>query len=261
MQQNAVDVAPPGGGFDGPARCLQLPEARQEDQHGAAGLGLVQPVAFEGPQHLALQPLVLPRRLVGDRDRMAAALAADHAGPVQLGGQRFQIEGGRHHQQPQLRAQQAAGLTHQGQGQIRFGLALMEFVEDHAGHPFEGGIGLETAQEQAGSDHLQAGGRRGARFQSDAVPHPAANGFAQIGRQALGGRPGRQPARLQQQEPALLAEALQQGQGDPGGFARAGFSLEQQGGPGPKGGGDGREAAVNGQGGRQRTWRRPSTGW
>jgi hypothetical protein len=80
-------------------------------------------VAFEGPQHLALQPLLLPRRLVGDRDRMAAALAADHAGPIQLGGQRFQVEGGRHHQQPQLRAQQAAGLTHQGQGQIRFGPA------------------------------------------------------------------------------------------------------------------------------------------
>ena len=102
------------------------------------GVGLGQPVRFQGPQHLTFQPFVPASRLVVDRDRMAAALAVDHGGTIQIPRQGFQIEGGRHHQQPQLGPQQAAGLAYQRQGQVRFSLTLVEFVEDHAGHSLPG---------------------------------------------------------------------------------------------------------------------------
>ena len=159
MQGCAGHRPPPGRGFDRPLGIADLPLARQEHQHRLARVPFLQPVALQGPHHLLLQPFPLPRPLVVHQHGKTAAPTRDHGGPIQPGRQGFQVQGGGHHQQPQLRPQQAAGLAHQGQGQVRLGAAFVEFIEDHAGHPLQGGIGLQATQEQAPGEDLEAGAR------------------------------------------------------------------------------------------------------
>ena len=106
---------------------------------------MVEPVLLQPPHHLLLQPLARSRRLVADRDRMTASLAAEHGGLRQLRGQGGEVEGGRHHHQPQIRPQQLSHLAHQGQGQVGVGAALVELVEDQAVHPLESGFALQPA--------------------------------------------------------------------------------------------------------------------
>ena len=260
VQGHAVDRLPPAGGSDGPAAGLDLPQARQEHQHGFALAPLLEPVLLESAHHLLLQPLIGPGRLVADRHRVAAALAAEHGGPRELLGQGGQVEGGRHHHQPQIRPEQFAGLAHQGQGQVGVGPPFMEFIEDQAVHPSEAGIGLEAPEEQPVGEHLQPGCRRGARLQPNAVTNPLAHRFAELGSQSLGRRFGRQPAGLQHPDPADGARAdaagwgLQQGKGYSGCFARPRRGLQQHRGPGFTGLEQRLQEPVNRQGSGCRGW-------
>ena len=157
MQRCAGHLLAPGRGLDRPLGVSDLPLAGQKHQHRFRWAALLQPVVLEGPHHLLLEPFPLPRPLMLHRNRKAAPRAGDHGGPIQPGRQGGEIKGGGHHHDAQLRPQQGAGLAHQSKRQIRFGAPFVEFVEDHAGHPLQGGIGLQAPQEQAPGEDLEAG--------------------------------------------------------------------------------------------------------
>ena len=185
MQGGAFDRFTPAGGLDGLQTGLDLPLARQENQGGVPGCTAlvflsIQPVALQGPEHLAFQPLQGPRRLMADGHGIAASLAAQHLGPFDGSGQGGGRQGGRHQGDAQFRCQQLACLAHQGQGQIGIGAALVEFIEEQVAHPLQGWIGLQAPQKHAGGDHLDAGGAGTARFQPHAVAHPLAHRFVQL---------------------------------------------------------------------------------
>ena len=185
---------------------------------------------LQGPHHLAGQGLQGPGRLVAHGDGKAAPLAGELPGLGPLACEGGQVQGGGHHQQAQVRRQHRARFPHQGQGQIGFAAALVEFIKDHAGHALEGGIGLQAAQEEAIGHHLDAGGGRAALFKAHPIAHLATNRFGQAGGQPLGGGLGRQAPGFEHQDCAgMAAPGLQQGQRHPGGFAGARRGLQQQG--------------------------------
>ena len=273
VQGAELQLPAPAAGGDRLLALLNLPLPRQKHQHGFRRRALIQPVAFQGPHHLGRQAFPLPGRLMADGHRMAAAFAGEQGGLRQLLLQGLQVEGGGHQQQPQLRRQHRSRFPQQGQGQVGVAAPLVEFVEDHAAHPRQAGVGLELPQKQPIGEQLDAGGRRDPALQPHAVAHALAHRFPEAGGQALRRRLGRQPPRLQHQDAAVvrplgIGEGLLQGQGHPRGFARTRGGLQQHGGTGPQPLHQLRQQRINRQrrcGCRQalvqRTWRAPSTGW
>ena len=247
---------------------LDLPQARQKHQGRVPRPAVIQPVLFQGPDHLLRQTLVAAWRLVADGHREAAAPALQQPGIGHLFGQGGQVEGGRHHDQPQLRVQQRPRLAQQGQGQIRLGLPFVELVEDHAVHAFQGRIGLQPPQKHPMGEHLDARGGAAAALQPHAVTHQATHGLAGLCGDPLGGTEGRDPARFQHPHPPK--QPGQYGPGHPGGLAGPRGCLEQHRGSGCRHLlGQLGQQGVDRQGGRhrraglpgaQRTWRTPSTG-
>ena len=239
MQGAQLQLPAPAGGGDRLQGLLDLALARQEHQHRFAAAALIEPVALQGAHHLPGQGLALPRRQVADLHRMAAPFACEQTGLGQLLLQRLQVERGRHHQQPQFGHQQRPGFPQQRQCQIGFAAPFVEFIEDHAGHALQRGIGLQLPQEQAIGEHLDAGGRRYAALQAHAIPHPLADWLPQLRRQTFGcGLRGHTPG-FQHQDPAVIrpacrGEGLKQGQRHPGCFAGTWRCLQQQRGPLPE---------------------------
>ena len=90
---------------------------------------------------------------------MAAALAAQHAGFGPLLRQPLKLQGGRHHQNPELRIQQFAGLSQQHQGQLGVGSPFVKLIHNHAARrgarAGQAGICLQAPQKQAAGEHLQ----------------------------------------------------------------------------------------------------------
>jgi hypothetical protein len=142
----------------------------------------------------------------------------------------------------------------------------MHLIEDHADHPFQGGIGLQHPQEHPGGDHQEPGALAPAALETHAVAHPTAHRLPQGLSQALGRGAGRQAAGLDEHQAIGLVKRARQGDGNPGGFSRSRGRLQEH--RGPRGGHglhNRVETRVNRQGlvgqKAQRTWRIPSTGW
>ena len=93
MQGRQLHLGAPAAGADRPLGGLNLPLTRQKDQDGAAGPGLVKPVLFQTPHHLACQGLVAPRRLMQHLHRMGTAFAAQHLGLGPALGQGINLQG------------------------------------------------------------------------------------------------------------------------------------------------------------------------
>lgn len=159
---------------------------------------------------------------VVDIHRVAAPLAGDHRGVPHEPCHARRVQGGRHHQQAQLRVQQFPGLQTQGQAQVRLQAALVKFIEDHRAHPFQGRVPLQTTGEDALGDHLDAGLWAGQSVQAGGQSHGLTRAFTPLGGHAPGRGPGRQAPGLQQQYPAGAPGRFQQGRGHTGGLARAG---------------------------------------
>ena len=147
MEGYTLDRRTPVRGPNGPQAGLDFPLARQKHQDGFVVDALVDPVLFQGAQYVVLQPFALPGAQVVYGHRVAATLAMEHLGVRQLGRQGGQIQGGRHHHQPQLGAKQFSGLSHQCEGQITISGPLVEFIEHHAGHALQGRVRLKPAQK------------------------------------------------------------------------------------------------------------------
>jgi len=191
--------------------------------------------------------------------------------PSSAAARGFQIQGGGHQQEAHLRPQHLPGLAEQSQGQIQIGPALMHLIEHHQGPALQGGIGLKHPQKHPRGHHQQPGAGAATALQANAVAHLFPHGFCKGLSQALGGGSGRQAARLDQENLVGWVQGLQNGEGNPGGFASPWRSLQDHGGARwPQSRHDGSQLPIDGErhglGKRrrqssQRTWRMPSTGW
>ncbi len=199
---------------------VDLPLPRQEDEQ-RTGLGRQR--RLDGPNHGDLQPLDRVAAEIAGVDRKHPSLGGDHRRPVQQAAHRLDVEGGRHHQQPQVVAQRRLGLTRQREAKVGVETALVELVEQHRRDPLERRVVQNHAREDALGDHLDARRRPDPALQAGAVADPAAGGLAQRRRHAFGRRPRRQPPRLQQQDAAVAApRGVQQGQRHDRGLAGSG---------------------------------------
>jgi hypothetical protein len=110
----------------------------------------------------------------------------------------------------------------------------MELIKNHAVDALQLRIGLKATKKQPCGDHLQPGAAGALLFVAHGVADAFADRFPQMIGQARGRSPGGQPAWFEHHKAALQArdawDGTQQGQGNPGGFARTGRGLEQNGG-------------------------------
>jgi len=216
--QRQHEGAAPGQGSLGPA---DLAHAGQEGQDVAlvgrqgsadgAGQGLRQ-VAHVGDVAGG----------VLDLDGEHAAGALDHRG-VEQGGQPGTVQGGRHRQQAQLRAQHPLQVQAQRQGEVGLQGALVHLVQQHGGDAVQGGVAVQAADQQPLGHDLDAGtvgyGAVQACAVADALAHRLAEQVGHAGRGGAGGK----AARLQHQDaPVATPGGVQQGQRHKGGLAGAG---------------------------------------
>ena len=204
MQGTDLQVFGPAGARDRLVALLNLALPRQEDQDRFMVLALVEPLGFQGPHHLGRQGFALPGRLVLDGHREAPPFAGEQRRLRELFAQGLEVQRRRHHQEAHLRGNQRAGLPQQGQGEVRLAAALVEFIEDHAGHPLQAGVGLQLPQEEAVGQDLDPSGRRHAAFQANPIADPFADLLPQAAGQALGRGFGGQATRLEHQDAAAL---------------------------------------------------------
>ena len=80
----------------------------------------------------------------------------------------------------------------------------MEFIEDHAGHPLQAGVGLQLPQEEAVGQDLDPSDGRHAAFQANPIADTVADLLPQAAGQALGRGFGGQATRLEHQDAAAL---------------------------------------------------------
>ena len=97
---------------------------------------------------------------------------------VQQSGKAADLGGGRHGDQPQLRAQHTLQVAAQRQRQVGFHRTLVHLVQDHGGDAVERRIGLQPTDQQALGDDLDAGRRRDGGIEPGAVADRAADGLA-----------------------------------------------------------------------------------
>lgn len=151
-----------------------------------------------------------------------APLAAQNRTVAEQGGRAFRVKRGGHDHKTQIRPQQGAAFETERKPEIRLQGALVKFVEQNAGHAGQGRVLLQQARENAFRDDLKA--RRGAdgAFLTHAVPHKTADILAEQARGVAGKGARRHPARLQQENPVVVAPVgVQQPEGDAAAFSRA----------------------------------------
>ena len=162
-----------------------LLESRQEHQ-GSLMAGQVEGVGLDGPQHLLRQRFIRSRRLMDRVHREGAAVALQHGGLGKALPQVGEIERGGHDHNSQVRCQQGSRFLQQGERQIGISPAFMEFIEEQASHPLQRGVGLESTQKQAISDHLDFGRCRASRFPAHGIADAAPDVVVEGGRQSRG---------------------------------------------------------------------------
>nr|WP_244439321.1 hypothetical protein [Azospirillum baldaniorum] len=204
-----------------------LPGAGQEDQRVAA---LLAQGAADGGGHGVFNTGAGAGGVeVAGLHREGPALAGHHRGVAQQCGDRTAVQRRGHHHQPQVVAQCAARLLHQGQRQIAVDAALVELVEQHGADRRQLGVLLKLAQEQAVGHHLDPGLRPDLGVQPHTVPDRLADAFPQHRGHAAGGGAGGQPPRLQHDHLAPGQPGpVEQGQRHAGGLARPRRRLEHR---------------------------------
>ena len=188
--------------------------------------------------------------LDGDREHAAGAF---HDLGAHQGREAGAVGGGGHRQQAQFGAQLRLQVEAEGERQVGFQRALVDFVEDHRGDAIQAGIGLQAADQQALGDDLDAGLGRDRRVQPGAEADGAAERFAEQRGHARGGGAGGEAAWLQHQDFAVAAPGgVQQGQRHERGLAGAGRGDQHGIAPGGEVVGQGRQRVGDGKVGERR---------
>ena len=212
---------------------LYLPLPRQKHQ-GAARPGR-QRLQHHGA-HLGLQPLLAIGGTVVVLDGKAAPLGTNDGGVRQQRLEGHALQGGGHHQQPEVLPQPLLALDGEGQGGVGMQAALVEFIEDHQGHAGQLGVLLQHPGQHPFGHYLEPGGRTGPALpshpQADALPHL----LPELARQEAGDIARREASGLEHDDAPgqpLLAHQLQ---GQQGRLARTGGRLQDHAGPRLQGG-------------------------
>jgi hypothetical protein len=131
------------------------------------------------------------------------------------------IEGRRHHEEAQVRAQYASRLEREREAQVRIEGSLVKLVEDHQSHALERRVGLERAHQDALGHHLEPRARAHLGVEPGAVAHRLADALTHHRGHATRRRAGGKPPRLEHDNaPALEPWRIQQHERHQGGLAR-----------------------------------------
>ncbi len=186
-------------------RAPDLGLARQERQHRAR---LLADRSQNCRRHGVRDPAFGGLAEIARGHREGATFRPDHRGIVHEPRHARAVERRRHHEKAQIVAQSRAAVERQRQAEIGIERSLMELVEDHRRDALERGIVDDHAREDTFGQHLDS--RLGAdpRVEPRPETHRLADPLAQGPRHTLGRRPRRQPAWLDQQNPAVTAPCL-----------------------------------------------------
>jgi hypothetical protein len=176
-----------------------LARAGKEDQH-VAWLGAQDITHHAGDRRL--HPVLLPPGKVPGLHRVTASLAGHDPRAAQERRYRAALQGGRHDQQTQIRAQDALRLQRQCETEVGMNAPLVKLVEDDQSGSRQLPVRLEHAGENAFGHDLHSGLRAHPRV----VPHSVADRptdlFPEGLRHPARSRACRQPPRLQHHDPA-----------------------------------------------------------
>ena len=127
--------------------------------------------------------------MMGGDGKHATAAAYDRCRPPCVGQKPrhgLAVEGGRHHQHPQIVAH-LLRLQHQREAKVGVQRALVELVEEHGRIAVERGVGRQHPRQHPFGDHLDARVLRHPRVAAHAVPHGPPNGLAKLPRHEVRG--------------------------------------------------------------------------
>ena len=160
----------------------------------------------------------VPLGVVGG-DGEHAAVALDDIG-IEQGGEFGGFGGGGHGQDAQFRAERALQVQREGESEIGFQGALVDFVEDDELDAGEAGVREEAAGEQALGDDFDDGVGRDGAFQAGAEADAGAGFLAQEGGHAHGGGAGGEAAGFEEED--FAGTGFAEGERDGGGFTGTG---------------------------------------
>ena len=206
---------PPNRGAQARRHLGHLPRTGEEHEGVDAGIfgqgagmrrrGSVRDVRQELPGHPALVEARAGGGSPPDLQRLQSGRAVDDGGGGavvvrQQGGEAMGVHGGGHRDEAQVPTE-LADLGEHADEQVRLEAALVHLVEDDGGHPGEGRIREEAAQQDPGRDELDQGARPGSGLAAHGVGHPFPGSGAVEEGQASGSRARSDPAGLGDNHP------------------------------------------------------------
>ena len=154
-------------------------------------------------------------------DGVHAALATDGLGADGL-ADGCGVDGGRHHDEVEVGAENVLDLSRQTEGEVGLQAALMELVEDDAGHAVEGGVVGHASGEDALGDDLDAGAGRYLALEAYLVADGLTDGFAEELGHAHGDLSGGDASWLEHDD-AALGHCAEHGEGKERRLTRTGW--------------------------------------
>ena len=201
------------------ARALYLAHAGQEGEDIAP---LLAPGGEHRAGHRILDPLFDAAGAPFDPQRMHAALALHHRriGAEQAGETRA-VDGGGHHDQPQIIAQHRLAFQREGEAEVRIEMAFVRLVEQHGGDAGQFLIGEDAIDEDRLGHDEDAGGGGAAAVEPGDIAGALADLLAQQLRDPLRRRARGDPARAEEEDRAIAPWLIEQRRRDGGGLACA----------------------------------------
>jgi len=165
---------------------------RSERIHNCGGHGVLDPLA---PRPIA----------VADLDRETASFADYGGWAAEECGYTLDIERRRHDEKLEIRPECELRVERQRQTEIGIQRALVEFVEDHGRNALQFRILENHSRKDPFSDHLNTRSGRDPVVEAHAIADGLADGLTKQRGHATGGGTGGKPARLQQDDLAVMA--------------------------------------------------------
>jgi hypothetical protein len=194
--KEAVGGEESGGAIDGAA---DLASAGEKDEYVTRPLSLEKAFAEKLREGLLDEVLKGKGRGggVAEVGFKEAAFAADDGAVVEMAGDGVAIEGGGHDQEFEVGPAGELEAAEEGEGEVAFEMAFVEFVEDDGGDVAEVMVGEEAAGQDAFGQEAETGLLTGDVLKADLIPNGLPQRLTEFFGNAAGGETSRQPARLE----------------------------------------------------------------